>query len=97
MVQIKRSARQDSGGDEEVDDDFARLARDVGHLDAVAEVLPDLFEQGQGIVVVAEAHYLALAQRVEGAEDGGVAEALGDTARVEWVDAFGTGGTRAIV
>ena len=65
------------------------IARHVRDLDGVSIPSTELVEQGQRIVIVAEAHGLAGAERVQRAEDGGVAKALGDAARVEGVQLVG--------
>ncbi len=71
--------------DREVDDDVAGLTLDVFDTDLIAVALLDLAEQGQGVVVVDEAHRFAVLERLEGTEDGSVAEALGHAARVEGI------------
>ncbi len=71
--------------DREVDDDVAGLTLDVFDTDLIAVALLDLTEQGQGVVVVDEAHRFAVLERLEGTEDGSVAEALGHAARVEGI------------
>jgi hypothetical protein len=76
-------------GDQEIDHDLARLARDVGDLNMVAIVIIDLRQQRQGIVVVTKTHGFAALQRGQGAENGGMPEALGDAARIEGIDACG--------
>ena len=72
--------------DGEVDDDVARLAGDVVDADLVAVALLDLVQQRQRVVVIDEAHDLAVLERLERTEDGGVAEALGNAARIEGVN-----------
>ena len=56
--------------DGEVDDDVARLARNVVDADLVAVTLLDLAEQRQRVVVVDEAHDLYVLERLERTEDG---------------------------
>ena len=80
----RRSLRTELDG--EVDDDVARLARNVVDADLVAVALLNLAEQRQRIVVVDEAHDLAVLERLERTEDGGMAEALGNAARIEGVN-----------
>ena len=72
--------------DGEVDDDVARVAGDVVDADLAAVALLDLVQQGQRVVVIDKAHDLAVLERLERTEDGGVAEALGNAARIEGVN-----------
>lgn len=69
----------------EVDDDVARVTGHIGNADLVAVTLLELVEQRQGVVIVDETHGFAVIEGFEGAEDGGMAEALGDATRVEEV------------
>src|SRR5512139_2994701 len=71
---------------DEVDHDFPGVALQVLDLDRFAIAAAQLVEQRQRVVIVDEAHALAGIQRVERTENGGVAKALGDPARVEGVD-----------
>lgn len=70
----------------EVDDDFAGLARQVLDRDLVAEVPLQLLQQGQRVVVVAEAHGFTRLKGGQRSKDGGVPETLGDATRIEGVD-----------
>ena len=72
-----------SGHHLEVDHDLARRALHILDTHGRAKVAVDLRQQGQGIVVVAKAHSFAGAQRVQRAEDGRVAKALGNAARIK--------------
>ncbi len=72
--------------DGEVDDDVARVAGDVVDADLAAVALLDLVQQRQRVMVVDEAHDLAILERLERTEDGGMAEALGNAARIEGVN-----------
>src|SRR5574343_1268733 len=87
---LRLAVATNSGDDGKVDHDSARLALLV--LDAQVRTIAilQLGEQRQGIVVVAETHGFAGLQGVERTEDGGVAEALGDTAGVERIEGFGS-------
>ncbi len=71
---------------DEIDRDGAGLALAVFDRQGFAVARLKLVEQRQWIVIVDEAHGLARMQRIERAEDRGVAKALGDAARVERVD-----------
>ena len=74
--------------DGEVDDDVARLAGDVVDADLVAVALLDLVQQRQRIVVVDEAHDLAVLERLERTEDGGMAESACSAAHRRVVSAL---------
>src|SRR5665213_882532 len=73
----------------EVDRDLTRLSAHVSDRHAIAVPLANLTQQRDGIVVVAKAHGLAGCERIERAENSGVAKALGDAARVEGVELVG--------
>src|SRR5690606_7272870 len=72
--------------DGEVDDDVAGLALDIIDTDLFAVALLDLVQQRQRIVVIHEAHDFAVLERLERTEDRGMAEALGDAARIKGVN-----------
>lgn len=72
----------------EIDHDVARLARDVVDGDLVAVTLLDLTEQRQGVVVIDEAHDLAIIERLERTKDCSMAEALGNAARIKGVNSI---------
>ena len=80
----RRSLRTELDG--EVDDDVARVAGDVVDADLVAVALLDLVEQRQRVVVIDEAHDLAVLERLERTEDGGMAETLGNATRIKRVN-----------
>ena len=70
----------------EIDNDVAWLAGDVAEGQLVAVALTQLVQQRQRIVIVDEAHGVAVVQRFDGAENGGMTETLGYAARVEGED-----------
>ena len=72
-------------------DDGAWLTLAVFNVHRLAVAHLHLLQQGQRIVVVDETHRLARVQRIERAEDGRMAEALGNAAGVEGVDGVGRG------
>ena len=72
-----------------IDDDLPRFAIDVLDGNRFAVPFPELSEQRQRIVVIAELHGLARHQGVERAEDRGVTKTLGDAARIERVQPIG--------
>ena len=74
--------------DHEVDHDVARIASDVIDGDLVAVTLLDLTDQRLGVVVIDEAHDLAILERLERTEDRGMAETLGNAARIEGVNSI---------
>jgi hypothetical protein len=79
-----------SANDRKIDDDGARLALSVfdGEVGAVAGL--KLGEEWQGVVIIAETHGFTDLQRIEGAEDGGMTETLGDTAGIEGIEGCGS-------
>src|SRR5690606_1930098 len=79
----------DMSGPGEVDHYLPGLALEITDLDCVAVARGELREQGKGIVVIDEAHGLARAEAVHGAEYRGVPKALRDAARVENVGRLG--------
>ena len=66
-----------SGQFGEIDDNGAGFALNIFDRDGLAVTGLQLPKQGQGIVIVAEAHGLARGQRIERAKNGGMAKALG--------------------
>lgn len=72
-----------------IDNDFARLALFIFDRNTIAVAFDELIKQWQRIVIVDETHDLAGAQRIEGAENGGMSEALGNPARVEGINLIG--------
>jgi len=82
-------APQNASDPDEIDHDAIGTALPVGDGNGFAISHLHLLEQRQRIVVVDEAHRLARMQRVERAEDRGVAEALGDCPGVERIDPVG--------
>jgi len=71
-----------SGLDSEVDHNGAGFALHVTDVEPLAVALLKLTQQGQGIMVIDEAHGFAWMQGIQGTEDRSVAKALGDAARV---------------
>ena len=70
----------------EVDDHLARRLLPVFHHQRLAVTFLQLRDQRQRIMVVDEAHGLARLQRVHGAENRRMTEALGNAARVKGMD-----------
>src|ERR1035438_9037304 len=73
----------------EVDDDVAGLALAIVNRDRFAVAPLQLLEQGQRIMVVDKSHRLPRGQHIDGSEDSRMAEPLGDSARIERIDALG--------
>src|SRR5690606_29968055 len=86
---VASSWAADMSGPGEVDHYLPGLALEITDLDCVAVARGELREQGKGIVVIDEAHGLARAEAVHGAEYRGVPKALRDAARVENVGRLG--------
>ena len=79
-----RAAAEEKGSPAyKVDHHQSGFPRAVFDGERVAIALLDLFEQREGVVVVAEAHGLARMKRVERAKDCRVAEAFGDATGIE--------------
>jgi hypothetical protein len=78
-----------SGLDDEIDHDAFFALIKIFDLDLFAITGLHLLQQRNRVVIVDEAHALAGLQRIERAEDRGVAKPLGNAARVEAVDAVG--------
>jgi hypothetical protein len=79
-----------SANNGKIDDNRTRFALSVfdGEMGAIAGL--QLGQQRQGIVIIAKAHRFADLQRIERTKNGGMAETLGNAARIEGVKGFGS-------
>jgi len=74
--------------DFEVDDNIAGVALHIVHFNLRSVTMLNLLQQRQRIVIVHEAHDIAIAKRFQRAEYGGMAETLGNSARIEGENAI---------